>query len=55
MPTFPALTIYAFGLTAFAAGIYNLSSPSSAVHSLGLPESSIPAANGEFPPSRFPI
>jgi hypothetical protein len=47
MPSFAALTIYAFGLTAFAVGISHLVSPASAIDSLGLPESCIPAANGE--------
>ncbi|KUJ11242.1 uncharacterized protein LY89DRAFT_674577 [Mollisia scopiformis] len=46
MPTLAALTIYAFGLTAFAAGIMHLLSPSSATASLGLPDSCMPATNG---------
>jgi hypothetical protein len=48
MPSLAALTIYAFGVTAFAAGIFHLQSPTSAVNSLGLPEFCIPAANGIF-------
>ncbi|PVH71998.1 hypothetical protein DL98DRAFT_596440 [Cadophora sp. DSE1049] len=48
MPTLAAATIYLFGVTAFVVGIMHLLSPSSAVSSLDLPESCIPAANGKY-------
>ena len=46
MPPLSALTIYAFGLSALLLGIQNLLSPSSALSSLDLPASALPAVNG---------
>ncbi|TVY24185.1 hypothetical protein LHYA1_G006965, partial [Lachnellula hyalina] len=46
IPSLPAYTIYLFGLIAFLAGITPLFSPTSATVSLGLPNSCIPATNG---------
>ena len=49
MPTLAAWTIYIFGATAFVAGCWQLTSPESAVKSLGLGTECVPAANGAFP------
>ena len=46
MPSLPALSIYAFGLTSLLAGLHNLLSPASALVSLELPDSALPASNG---------
>lgn len=47
MPTLAALTIYAFGFSAFIFGTLHLVSPTSATHALKLPDTCIPAINGE--------
>lgn len=46
MPPLSALTIYAFGLSALLLGIQNLLSPTSALSTLDLPASALPAING---------
>jgi hypothetical protein len=46
MPSYPAYTIYAFGLTALLLGTTNLLFPNTATQGLGLPDECIPASNG---------
>ena len=46
MPSYAAITIYAFGLTAFFAGIRSLLLPTSALDSFDLPFSCLPASQG---------
>lgn len=56
MPTLAAWTIYAFGVTAFAAGAWHLVSPATALKSLDLEEACVGAVNGgSFLSLPFPV
>ncbi|KAF2235668.1 hypothetical protein EV356DRAFT_531819 [Viridothelium virens] len=46
MPSYAAITIYAFGITAFLAGINNLLFPTSALANFDLPSTCLPPNQG---------
>lgn len=45
-PSIAAITIYGFGMSAFAVGVHNLLFPTAALASLSLPADATPALNG---------
>lgn len=46
MPSLPAYTIYAFGITSFVAGLQTLFTPHASLESFSLPTAALPAMTG---------